>query len=112
MMHMLGGGVVTAAETQRLIGSGELDLKGYLLCVLVVIVVACLCMITSQARRDPRAQDLRLRPMVSGRSTAVKPVSCARDLCLFLRRLAGAGVSGEGGTGRTDQAGSAASWAA
>jgi cell division transport system permease protein len=48
MTHMLGGGVVTAAETQRLIGSGELDLKGYLLCVVVVIVVACLCMITSR----------------------------------------------------------------
>ncbi len=48
MMQMLGGGVVTAAETQRLIGSGELDLKGYLLCVLVVVVVASLCMITSR----------------------------------------------------------------
>jgi cell division transport system permease protein len=47
-MHMLGGGIVTAAETQRLIGSGELDLKGYLLCVLVVIVVASLCMVTSR----------------------------------------------------------------
>jgi cell division transport system permease protein len=48
MIAMLGGGVVTAAETQRLIGSGELDLKGYLLCVLVVIVVASLCMVTSR----------------------------------------------------------------
>jgi cell division transport system permease protein len=48
MMSLLGGGVVTAAETQRLIGSGELDLKGYLLCVLVVIVVAGICMITSR----------------------------------------------------------------
>jgi cell division transport system permease protein len=48
MIDMLGGGVVTAAETQRLIGSGELDLKGYLLCVLVVIVVASLCMVTSR----------------------------------------------------------------
>ncbi len=48
MMHMLGGGIVTAAETQRLIGSGELDLEGYFLCVLVVIVVACLCMVTSR----------------------------------------------------------------
>ena len=37
-----------AAETQRLIGSGELDFKGYLLCVLVVVVVASLCMITSR----------------------------------------------------------------
>jgi cell division transport system permease protein len=48
MMSMLGGGFVTEAETQRLIGSGELDLKGYLLCVLVVIVVAGICMITSR----------------------------------------------------------------
>jgi cell division transport system permease protein len=40
--------VVTAAETQRLIGSGELDLKGYLLCVLVVIAVAGICMVTSR----------------------------------------------------------------
>jgi cell division transport system permease protein len=48
MTYMLGGGVVTAAETRRLIGSGELDLAGYFLCVLVVIVVACLCMITSR----------------------------------------------------------------
>jgi len=48
MTHMLGGGVVTAADTRRLIGSGELDLAGYFLCVLVVIVVACLCMITSR----------------------------------------------------------------
>lgn len=48
MMQVLGGGPVTAAETQRLIGSGELDLKGYLLCVLVVVVVASLCMITSR----------------------------------------------------------------
>jgi cell division transport system permease protein len=48
MMDMLGGGVVTAAETQRLIGSGQLDLKGYLLCVVVVFVVASLCMVTSR----------------------------------------------------------------
>jgi cell division transport system permease protein len=48
MMQMLGGGIVTTAETQRLIGSGELDLKGYFLCVLVVFVVACLCMVTSR----------------------------------------------------------------
>jgi cell division transport system permease protein len=48
MMHMLGGGVMTEAETRRLIGSGELDLGGYLLCVVVVVVVAGLCMITSR----------------------------------------------------------------
>lgn len=48
MISLLGGGMVTAAETQRLIGSGELDFKGYLLCILVVIVVAGICMITSR----------------------------------------------------------------
>ncbi|MGZ5863464.1 MAG: cell division protein FtsX [Methyloceanibacter sp.] len=48
IMHMIGGGIVTAAEMQRLVGSGELDLPGYLLCVLVVVVVASLCMVTSR----------------------------------------------------------------
>jgi cell division transport system permease protein len=48
VMHMIGGGGVTAAEMQRLVGSGELDLPGYLLCVLVVVVVALLCMVTSR----------------------------------------------------------------
>ena len=48
MTHMLGGGIVTAAETSRLIGSGELDLAGYFLCVLVVVAVASICMITSR----------------------------------------------------------------
>lgn len=48
LMHMLGGGSVTATEVSRLVGSGELDFAGYLLCVLVVFVVASLCMITSR----------------------------------------------------------------
>ena len=48
MMQMLGGDIVTTTETQRLIGSGELDLEGYLLCVLVVIAMAGICMITSR----------------------------------------------------------------
>jgi cell division transport system permease protein len=47
-MRLLGGGAVAAAEVSRLVGSGELDLPGYLLCVLVVFVVAGLCMITSR----------------------------------------------------------------
>jgi cell division transport system permease protein len=46
--HMLGGGSVTATEMSRLVGSGELDLPGYFLCVLVVFVVASLCMLTSR----------------------------------------------------------------
>ena len=48
MMHVLGGGVVTEAETSRLIGSGELDIWGYLLCLLVALAVAGICMITSR----------------------------------------------------------------
>src|SRR6516165_2230729 len=48
IMHLIGGGPVTATEMSRLVGTGELDLKGYLLCALVVVVVAALCMITSR----------------------------------------------------------------
>lgn len=48
VMHTVGGGTVTAAEMRRLVGSGELDFWGYLLCVLVVVVVAILCMVTSR----------------------------------------------------------------
>jgi cell division transport system permease protein len=48
MMHLLGSGSMTATEASRLLGSGELDLPGYLLCALVVFVVASLCMITSR----------------------------------------------------------------
>jgi cell division transport system permease protein len=40
--------VVTEAETSRLIGSGELDLWGYLLCLVVALAVAGICMITSR----------------------------------------------------------------
>jgi cell division transport system permease protein len=48
VMHSIGGDIVTAAEMRRLVGSGELDFWGYLLCVLVVVVVAILCMVTSR----------------------------------------------------------------
>lgn len=48
MMHLLGGGAVTEAETRRLLGSGELDIGGYLLLVIIVFVVAALCMLTSR----------------------------------------------------------------
>ena len=71
MTHMLGGGVVTAAETQRLIGSGELDLKGYLLCVVVVDRGRLFVHDHLAARRHPGAQDLRLRGAVRGPVPAV-----------------------------------------
>jgi cell division transport system permease protein len=48
VMHMIQGDIVTSAEMRRLLGSGELDLPGYLLCALVVVVVASLCMVTSR----------------------------------------------------------------
>ena len=48
MLHLLGGGTVTEAETRRLLGSGELDLAGYFLLAAIVFVVAALCMITSR----------------------------------------------------------------
>jgi cell division transport system permease protein len=48
LMHLLGGEPATATEMSRLMGPGELDLRGYLLCILVVFVVACLCLITSR----------------------------------------------------------------
>lgn len=49
VVNMIGGGQsVTAAEIQRLVGSGSLDIWGYGLLGVVVFVVAALCMITSR----------------------------------------------------------------
>jgi len=48
VMQILGGGTVTLAELQRLIGSGVLDIPGYILLALVVVVIAALCMLTSR----------------------------------------------------------------
>ena len=48
IMDLLGGGAVSAVEMQRLIGTGSLDAAGYLLMLLVVIIIAGLCMITSR----------------------------------------------------------------
>ncbi|HXF53274.1 MAG TPA: ABC transporter permease [Hyphomicrobiaceae bacterium] len=48
VMEMLGGGSITLAEMNRLIGSGTLDAQGYLLLGGVVIVIAALCMLTSR----------------------------------------------------------------
>lgn len=48
VMELLGGGAVTMAELHRLVGSGSLDVPGYFLLGLVVIVIAALCMLTSR----------------------------------------------------------------
>ena len=48
IMEMLGGGSITLAEMQRLIGTGTLDVQGYLLLGGLVIVIAALCMLTSR----------------------------------------------------------------
>lgn len=46
--HLIGGESITTTEMSHLVGTGELDLPGYFLCVLVVVVVGCLCMVTSR----------------------------------------------------------------
>ncbi len=48
VMELLGGGAVTMAELQRLIGVGGIDLAGYLVLIVVVTVIAALCMLTSR----------------------------------------------------------------
>ena len=48
VVELLGGGSVTVAELQRLIGTGNLDLAGYVLMGIVVVIVAALCMLTSR----------------------------------------------------------------
>ena len=47
-MEFLGGGAVTMAELRRLVGVTSLDLWGYLLLGIVVLVIASLCMVTSR----------------------------------------------------------------
>jgi len=47
-MELLGGNVVTMAEIRRLFGAAVLDLAGYGVLVLVVVVIAALCMLTSR----------------------------------------------------------------
>lgn len=48
LMPFLGGGAVTAAELRNLVGGGTLDLPGYFLLGIVVVVIAALCMLTSR----------------------------------------------------------------
>jgi cell division transport system permease protein len=47
-MELLGGGTVSLAEMRRLVGSGTLDVPGYLLLGIVVVVIAGQCMLTSR----------------------------------------------------------------
>ncbi|MBN9259361.1 MAG: ABC transporter permease [Hyphomicrobium sp.] len=46
--EFMGGGALSMAEFRRLIGSGTLDVLGYLVLVLVVLIIAVLCMFTSR----------------------------------------------------------------
>ena len=48
VMRFLGGGAVTQAELSRLVGTGALDLPGFFLLGIVVVVTAALCMLTSR----------------------------------------------------------------
>ncbi len=48
VMQVLGGGTATLGELKRLVGSGVLDIPGYVLLALVVAVIAALCMLTSR----------------------------------------------------------------
>ncbi|MDX2202363.1 MAG: ABC transporter permease [Hyphomicrobiaceae bacterium] len=48
VMEILGGGSVTIGEIRRLIGIATLDVQGYILLGIVVLVIASLCMLTSR----------------------------------------------------------------
>jgi cell division transport system permease protein len=48
VVELMGGGAVTIAEIRRLVGIASLDLPGYLLLGIVVLVIAALCMLTSR----------------------------------------------------------------
>ncbi len=48
LMELLGGGSISLAEVQRLVGTGSLDLMGYGVLAGLVVVVAGLCRFTSR----------------------------------------------------------------
>jgi cell division transport system permease protein len=48
LVQILGGGSLTLSELHRLVGSGSLDMAGYVLLGIVVVIVAALCMLTSR----------------------------------------------------------------
>ena len=47
-MRLLGGGNMTSTEIRRLLGTASLDMAGYILLGIVVIVIAALCMLTTR----------------------------------------------------------------
>ena len=47
-MRLLGGGNMTSAEIRRLLGTAALDMPGFILLGIVVIVIAALCMLTTR----------------------------------------------------------------
>lgn len=48
LMRFIGGSTITVAELRQLIGTASLDLPGYVLLFLVVVVISALCMLTSR----------------------------------------------------------------
>ena len=48
LVELIGGQTVTAVELRQLVGSGSLELLGYAIMGIVVIIIAALCMITSR----------------------------------------------------------------
>ncbi len=48
IVQVLGGGAMTLTELHRLVGSGTLDVAGYVLLGIVVVVISALCMLTSR----------------------------------------------------------------
>ncbi len=46
--QLIGGNAVTAAEIRRLVGSTSLDIPGYILLAIVLVVISALCMLTSR----------------------------------------------------------------
>ncbi|HYD15442.1 MAG TPA: ABC transporter permease, partial [Hyphomicrobium sp.] len=48
LVQIMGGGSMTLSELHRLVGSGALDMAGFVLLGIVVVVIAALCMLTSR----------------------------------------------------------------
>lgn len=47
-MELMGGGAVSMADMKWMVGTGALDAPGYIVLVVVVVVISCLCMLTSR----------------------------------------------------------------